>query len=335
MQRSGPNQGIDVLKGCSVPYWMEGSRGLAIAPRKAASPFWSSMLFKLDKMGWNGIENKFMTLLLLLFNTGVCTAQSPDFPSSAFERDSLLDDHGAHQGKVRGSSASWMQAVERSGLLRSTAPELDLQACASNRPSERLQGGYFRRQRKKTENGESVWIFYRKQVMVPPDVAGQDSLLFVELFQRNKSWNIYRYRLEDGKAIPQGTQLRFDRRGRLIEALECEEGQISCRRWQHFAWWPNDSLARSGWFDNGSADSLHQSWYDNGQLRSRMWYGRDRLVEVEGLWGPHGDALSTGTFEAGQGDLPLYSLSGNVAQMLKYRRGKVVKKQSVGPGQRE
>jgi len=176
------------------------------------------------------------------------------------------------------------------------------------------------------KRGETAALRYRRHSTC---YGPADTLYFLEVYRRNRYWKVYRYRVLNGKTLPDGPQWSFDQRGRATEVLHCETGQSSCPRWQALAYWPNDSLARMGWFLDGQADSLHLSWYDQGVLRSRLHYRDGRLLEVEGLWNADGQPLETGGFAAGQGDLFLYSLNGTPLEARTYREGRVVKRKKL------
>ncbi|MBI1193277.1 MAG: hypothetical protein GC205_08895 [Bacteroidetes bacterium] len=175
---------------------------------------------------------------------------------------------------------------------------------------------------RKNYRGELAPLRYRREYTC---YGPADTIYFLELYRRNRYWKVYRYRVMKGKTVPEGPQWSFDARGRATEVLHCETGQSTCRRWQALAYWPNDSLARMGWFLNGKPDSLHQSWYDQGVLRSRLHYRDGRLLQVDGLWNADGQPLETGGFSQGQGDLLLYALNGTPLERRTYRDGKVIR----------
>jgi len=202
------------------------------------------------------------------------------------------------------------------------APVLDWTACLAQTPQPRLVVGTDLE--RSNNRGEAAPLRYRRQHTC---YGPTDTLYFLEVYRRNRYWKVYRYRVANGKAVPQGPQWSFDHRGRATEVLHCETGQSTCRRWQALAYWPNDSLARMGWFLNGKPDSLHLSWYDQGSLRSRLHYRDGRLLQADGLWNAYGQPLETGGFAEGQGELLIYSLNGTPLEVRTYRDGRVVRRE--------
>ena len=218
-----------------------------------------------------------------------------------------------------------------------------IEPCVENHPLDRLSGTVYSSRKIRVQASDTTVLFYRKSLLVAQtrettqaDTARQpeifDSIFFVEIFQRNKSWKVYRYQIIDQKPVPDGIQLSFDQRGRLTEALQCKTGQTTCRDWQAFAWWPNNHLAKAGWFSSGKSDSLHQSWYDNGQLRSQLHYQQGRLIRVDGFWDQEGKSLDIGDFSNGNGSLKVYSLSGKAVEVRQYREGRLVRKRKIKTG---
>jgi hypothetical protein len=207
------------------------------------------------------------------------------------------------------------------------APTLRWQACLAEKPLPRLIQG-FDRPLRRAGSGKASNSRFRREFTC---FGLGDTLHFLELYRRNRYWKVYRYRVLNGKTKPDGPQWSFDARGRVTEVLHCETGEQSCRRWQALAYWPNDSLARAGWFWNGQPDSLHLSWYDHSGLRSRLHYRQGRLLHLDGLWTADGQPLDPGGFSQGEGDLLIYSLNGIALERRTYRDGRVVRRKKIRP----
>lgn len=199
--------------------------------------------------------------------------------------------------------------------------------CPEGEFESRLTSARLVQQEKRVRAGDSVLISVEgRQIMTLPLAGGPDTILLVEQYHLGKSWKVFRYRIAEEELLIEGPQLRFNRQGQLDEILQCPEGVTVCRHWTSLIWWPNGQLAKVGGFHNGKPDRLHRSWYDNGRLRSAVWYVEGRLHQVEAMYDREGVQLAKGTFRDGNGCLPVYSMNGQLIEQRLYRRGRIVRK---------
>lgn len=180
--------------------------------------------------------------------------------------------------------------------------------------------------RLRTEDGQSNFKSYRRQHI---RIEDGDSIYYLELYRADKFWKLYRYRIQNQKLIIEGSQQLFDPDGQLQTELYCPSGEKKCSNWQSFSWWPNGQLAKNGFFKEGQMDSVHYTYYSEGQLRSRLLYKEGKLMEVLELNDEQGNPLEKGTINKGEGTVFVYSLSGEKIAIYEYRNGKRKSKKRI------
>ncbi len=182
-----------------------------------------------------------------------------------------------------------------------------------------LPGNNFVKLEYQLHNGDTIFRKYDKRV---EEITGTDTIVYIEQFDVNREWYVYRYKMVNGKTVLDGLQQQYDLDGNKIYESYCGQGNV-CDRARKFSYFPNGQMMSAVAYSGNKLNGISIFYHNNGQLKHSLEYIDGRLWNVVAYFDQNGNPLEAGNFCDGNGTLNVYSSTGKLIRIKVYRNGKV------------
>jgi len=195
------------------------------------------------------------------------------------------------------------------------SPQLDLHLC-------KLQTGVFIKKEFNLINGDTVYKKFEKYLTT---FEGNDSVLYLESFNANKSWTLLRYIVKGKERAAAGWQSEFDINGYKLIDRYCDIKAGDCNLVKKFSYYPNGNMMAALSYYNRKLNGNSYFYHNDGRLKNSIEYNKGELWNINAYYDQNGNILDQGTICDGTGMVYVYASTGKLISMRWYTAGKKVK----------
>lgn len=194
----------------------------------------------------------------------------------------------------------------------------------------KLQGNDFIKLDYIIQNGDSVFKKYEKHFRT---VEAGDSILYVEQFDVNREWYLFRYKVNNGKPSLNGRQQQFDLDGKNMADSFCNDSTGNCDYSIKYSYFPNGQLLSKTGYKKNVLHGVSYFYHNNGQLKNNLEYNDGKLWNILAYYDQNGNPLDAGNFCDGNGTVLVYSTTGKLIKVKLYKNGKEKSSNTIRSGE--
>ncbi len=196
--------------------------------------------------------------------------------------------------------------------LRAQSPMLDLHLC-------KLQNGVFVGKEFNLINGDTVYKKFEKYLTT---IEGKDSVLYIETFNINRTWTLYRYLVSGSERVTAGWQSEYDINGYKLIDRYCDIEIGNCDLVRKMSYYPNGNPITQLTYYKQKLNGNSFFYHNDGSLKNCIEYKQGKLWNINAYYDQSGNVLDQGTICDGTGMVYVYAANGKLINTTFYKSGK-------------
>lgn len=202
-----------------------------------------------------------------------------------------------------------------------TAFIVQCQSTALGSPHSKLNSSEISNAEFTIHYSDTTYKKYTKKLQL---IEQNDTIVYIEIFDVNKFWYLERYILKNGKRIKSGWQQEFDIGGNKTFERYCSAEAGNCNKVNTYTYYPNGNIIAIVKTIKNKKEGLSSFYHNNGQLKNTIEFKNDKLWNIVAYYDQNGNILDPGNFCDGNGFVNVYSVTGKLIKVKRYKNGREV-----------